>query len=43
METFEIRTTVYFIVEAEDGQDAITQVELMLMDTAHDWDNLEIM
>jgi hypothetical protein len=43
METFEVRVTVYYMVEAEDAEDARTQVELTLMDTAHDWDTLEVL
>ena len=43
METYEIRTTVYYMIEAEDAEDARTAVEMMLMDTAHDWDTLEVL
>ena len=43
MKTYEIRVTAYYMVDAEDAEDAMTAIELILMDTAHDWNNLEVL
>lgn len=42
MSTYEARVEVTFMLDAESEEDARTQVEETLMDTAYDWGTIAV-
>ena len=42
MAAYEVRSTVYFMVEAEDEEGARLHVDNILMEVAYDWTDLEV-